>query len=1129
MDQRAANRLSVDILQRQYRNSPKYCTTLQRQLRWPHPAGYAGPPAWPRLDFAPGGRNPRIQVPGGKSAATSPYLTFQSVVASRQADLQDLAHRVLGLLGLDGGALTMSGLALAYTAPVKRYAAFATSSGAAGSPGSNKPSAALQQLLSAALLLPAIGLGSGTSRVILVNVSVALSDCDLLQQLRGRICAERRPGEAQPRTPMTSLPSSSSSSSSAPIYTGPAYPLSCAAVARSGWELREVLALADQEAEAVPPGLPWQQAEFRVYLQGRISMAEQRSEPPPTHGSPSPPRPTTMPQQRTLLPREPVTVRRGVRLLGPASLDMGGMLQPFRLVFRTNTSVAGSDSGYSASNPGSGAHVRDVYLHAVDLHLTGLAQGGAADLPHGLMAALAWSLGVNGCRPFLGRSNEQCLAFRILFFRTTAAIQRQFNKAPLVTLEGCSLQLTDDEMSYWRTALTQLQDPAWGGSPEGDGPAEGLPPGLAEEEPSLPPPPPPLQPLVRRAARRGLQEKGALAPASAAAAAPAPRLIESWLMRLAAPPEAVLTAATNDLSTGVVLIPRVRPACFVLAPWSLGPHPHSSPTRDMGLPSGVTCVWRHRPHKLVNGLRDTSATASAAVGATAGRELDLGELTGAISLGDGGGGGGAGGGGPCVALRRLVVTNLAPGRSAASLAAAGGDTEYVSMGDDLTAADGEDAAAAAVGGLEDTGPSGDDGSDWNTVLVGGPSPRDTGVANATREFMDESDQSTAAADGGAWLPSVGLLAFGFDRSPGTRPRLFLRDVLLLVPSQEFKVLMALARDLRPVTAGGGDVDIDAGGSGGSKTSADIAAATGGALGADVDAIVAAHDVENRQMPDYLGTGSTGGLAEVLLCSQYFAEENVLVLRRVVGYRGLWGENVRITSPDLVDTWNPGGLYPDFFQLQPRPDPDPPTPPEHHPTASPPSPRAPIIPAEMRPPRSRPYPPPRGAPVSSRPPLIPAQYSLPQQQPSTNVAPPSPAQDPDEGAQAGPGGGVSGGGGGGGGALLAMVAGIVVGVALMALAIGVLTWHRCSPSSLSSGMAAKVMGALLATSASANAACTANEQQQQGPLPATRAWPAVESPHTRTLLERLNSFQGAYQCKATFPVMYGLALGEILAR
>jgi hypothetical protein len=95
------------------------------------------------------------------------------------------------------------------------------------------------------------------------------------------------------------------------------YPLSCAAVARSGEELRQALELVD--GEPVSPRLSYDQTEFRLFLQGRVALEE------PAAAVQEPAAAVAAGANGTLQ-RQSIPVRRAVRLMG----ELGCLLLRWR-------------------------------------------------------------------------------------------------------------------------------------------------------------------------------------------------------------------------------------------------------------------------------------------------------------------------------------------------------------------------------------------------------------------------------------------------------------------------------------------------------------------------------------------------------------------------------------------------------------------------------------------------------------------------------------------------------------------------------------------------------------------------------------------------------------------------------
>ncbi|KAG2497116.1 hypothetical protein HYH03_004707 [Edaphochlamys debaryana] len=275
------------------------------------------------------------------------------------------------------------------------------------------------------------------------------------------------------------------------------------------------------------------------------------------------------------------------------------------------------------------------------------------------------------------------------------------------------------------------------------------------------------------------------------------------------------------------------------------------------------------------------------------------------------------------------------------------------------------------------------------------------------------------------LPAIALLAFAFDRRAG--PRIFLRDVTLVVPDTEAAVLLALAPHLRR-----------------DATPAEQRAAR-----------KAAREALSRDgAAQWLPPEHVKELVGVLVDTQFTVEDRILRLPRL-RLPGVKGVNITVLGEA---NYAAGGATNGLFRwVQPQP-PLAPGYPSHPPLASPPP---PILPPEPPPqPPAPPSPPPRLSP-----PLLPGLVSY---RPPPSPQPPSPAPKPPvapsngpavqtdaapgTGGQAGSTQAADGGGGGSGGGAgtiepweAGVIAGSVVGgVAVLTAIAGVVLWRRCGP-------------------------------------------------------------------------------------
>ncbi|KAG2446327.1 hypothetical protein HXX76_000915 [Chlamydomonas incerta] len=358
-----------------------------------------------------------------------------------------------------------------------------------------------------------------------------------------------------------------------------------------------------------------------------------------------------------------------------------------------------------------------------------------------------------------------------------------------------------------------------------------------------------------------------------------------------------------------------------------------------------------------------------------------------------------------------------------------------------------------------------------------------------------------------WLPAAALLAFDFDRTYGTAPRVFLRDVLVVLPELELEVLTVLAASLSAALASDSNIrngsSSSSGSSNGTASGTAVVAAAPSALVTSAS-VAAAVEAVAGSYAGLLSSAAGGGggdaavraLAELLLSSEFELLQQPdgsasssggnssssggpaaatagggdpmgaeLVLRRV-SYAGVRGVNVRLTSRSAYGV---GDLQAELG-THGLPDMPPAAPVAPLPPAGPPSPPSvPSVPAPPPgPPRRLPPgvfqggggldaapPPPRPSTGSAaRPPAPPgppgtiggsdANASLP-------LGPDSALASEVVGAAApAPGDSSSSGSSSGGGVYLQpwqaglMVAGIVSGVAVAASLGGVILWNKCGP-------------------------------------------------------------------------------------
>ncbi|KXZ44669.1 hypothetical protein GPECTOR_64g88 [Gonium pectorale] len=834
-------------------------------LPWPHTAGYFGPPSWPKLDFGFTSQPPHFLVQSG-ATLTVRGLTFTSLPSS------------LSSLGDD-----MDGPAT----------------------------------LAALLRPPTLALSEG-SRLALINVSVVLPSCPVLSDLRRALCGALMPAvdvQVLPGAPgVTHIREFSYANvSAADVFIACSdniplnYSLGCAGAAGSGAELRMLLGLADSEVASVA-SLPGRgDGAFHVSLSGDVLV----------------------PQGSTYATPEIIPIRRPVMLYGPALLDAAGLSRPFQLMHPPASGTRAVDGG-----------PRDVYLHARGLTIRGLLGGEPALMPEGLLTALGWGLGID--RPAL-------------------AAQAAARAPPLVTLQDCVVVVPEDELSYWRTALARRAESGWGSwfKATFDAELEGLREGGSQQHPGVVLIPRLGYPAGDLPAIRLMNVTLSSLDPTAAPASPqqrdgrgraAPVMIRYTAhVRLRAgstpppsspsqpPPPPPPSFGTSYVSFRGVFASsdNLWPSkANVEALAASGPLPLAGNLTLLGHPWGPSVLDLDN---LAGALRlaDGAFVALRRIviaGVAAGRPTRM-----AGAGGDAGAPAAGGGGSPPARSDAFAGGAEPPSRPPSPDAESGGPAETGGgKGADPGGPGGNPGIVAGGGGSGNAGTAAGDGGGKgdNGGAAGGDG--DGGTNGAVASGGSSGGRDSTGASGGPppsspsgtsflalseslfatylkasaetpWLPSVALLAFDFDRRPSAPRRLFLRDVVLVVPSGEAYVLGLLTTDMRKR---GYDAPGTRGASGG--YTGGVNASHAAAAAAAVESV----DAEMGQMVSYglfkyPGRGFTQALMELLLASDYRVEGSTLVLVRF-DYAGVRGVNVRVTAPGSVAIPATGATSPAFL-------------------------------------------------------------------------------------------------------------------------------------------------------------------------------------------------------------------------